>query len=297
MPTNSSISDEMLEHFQEDGFVVARGLLHDRDLQGWLKRLEQIVEGTVEPAEGMLVMKDVMVAKGAIRTDNAMEAIAKLQDYEHDPILDRYTTHPRILDCIERFVGHDVMTIHTMLINKPPNVDGRHPLHQDLLYFPFRPAHRIVAAWTALERVTVDNGCLTVVPGSHRGKLREHENLDWEYLNGGYFGAVDVEDELPRRVHLEMEPGDTAFFQPTLLHGSGRNRTAGYRRAISAHYASIDVTWSWRTRETYGRRYRILRGSSAGQEWQGDYETRNPIDPVSFFRAAQAKAPPSDQSS
>ena len=75
-----------------------------------------------------------------------MEAIAKLQDYENDPVLDTYTVHSALLDCVERFIGRDVQTIHTMLINKPPNVDGRHPLHQDLLYFPFRPADRIVAA-------------------------------------------------------------------------------------------------------------------------------------------------------
>jgi phytanoyl-CoA hydroxylase len=42
----------------------------------------------------------------------------------------------------------------------------------------------------------------------------------------------------PERVHLEMSPGDTVFFHPILLHGSGHNRTSGFRRAISAHYAS-----------------------------------------------------------
>ena len=41
-----------------------------------------------------------------------------------------------------------------------------------------------------------------------------------------------------QRVHLEMQPGDTVFFHPMLLHGSGQNRTSGFRRAISAHYAS-----------------------------------------------------------
>ncbi len=37
---------------------------------------------------------------------------------------------------------------------------------------------------------------------------------------------------------LVMEAGGTVFFHPLLLHGSGRNRSSGYRRAISAHYAS-----------------------------------------------------------
>ena len=40
------------------------------------------------------------------------------------------------------------------------------------------------------------------------------------------------------RVHLEMAPGDTLLFHPLLLHGSGRNRSDGFRRAISVHYAA-----------------------------------------------------------
>jgi phytanoyl-CoA hydroxylase len=124
-----------------------------------------------------------------------------------------------------------------MLINKPPGVDGRHPLHQDLLYFPFRPADAIVATWTALDRCTRDNGCLVVVPGSHRGGLVEHGRPEWEWVNFLYVGAKGVGPDT-QRVHLEMEPGDTVFFHPLLLHGSGQNRTRGFRRAISCHYAS-----------------------------------------------------------
>jgi len=266
--SESPISDEMQRHYWKHGYVVAPGLLEQADLDLWLERLDAIVNGRVPPAEGMLVMRDVMVAKGAVKPGTRMEAIAKLQDYEKDPVLDSYTVHPSILDCVERFIGRDVMTIHTMLINKPPNVDGRHPLHQDLLYFPFRPASRIVASWTALERVTKENGCLVVVPGTHEGELLEHENPpDIEWLNAAYFGAKGVGEAMARRVHLEMEPGDTVFFHPVLLHGSGRNRTQGFRRAISAHYSALDVHWGWNHEHFGNRKYRILRGERAGQRW------------------------------
>jgi phytanoyl-CoA hydroxylase len=279
---DNPISDEMLESYWKTGFVVVPGLIEQPELTRWLERLEDIVEGRVEPAEGMLVMRDVMVAKGAVSPGTKMEAIAKLQDYEKDPVLDSYTCHDSILDCVERVVGHDVQTIHTMLINKPPNVDGRHPLHQDLLYFPFRPPDRIVASWTALERVTKENGCLVVVPGSHRGELLEHENPDFEYLNGGYFGAKLSGDLMEDRVHLEMEPGDTVLFHPVLLHGSGRNRTQGFRRAISAHYTALDVEWAWSIDETFNhRKYRIVRGERVGECWEGPRrasETVNPLD-------------------
>ncbi len=281
------LPEGFLDHYWEHGYAVVPGLIDTASRQRWLDRLSDIVEGRVEPAEGMLVMKDVMVAKGVIQTDTPLEAIAKIQDYELDPVLDGYTTHPAILDVVQRIIGRDVMTIHTMLINKPPNVDGRHPIHQDLLYFPFRPADRIVASWTALEPVTIENGCLVVVPGSHRGELLEHGNPpDIEHLNGGYWGVTDADDALERRVHLEMEPGDTVFFHPVLLHGSGRNRTEGFRRAMSAHYASVDVTWKWNTDGTFAnRRYRIVRGEGEGGFWQGERRSDDPINPAHYIKA------------
>jgi phytanoyl-CoA hydroxylase len=231
------IDAQQLDFYRRHGYVVARGLLDAASLERWLERLRALIEGEVAPAPHMTIMRDVMVAKGAVRPATRAEAVAKLQDFEGDPVLDAYVTDERVLRCVEALIGPEIQSIHTMLINKPPGVDGRHPLHQDLLYFPFRPAERIVAAWTALERVTKENGCLVVVPGSHRGELLPHENPDWEWLNLAYFGAKGV-GEHAGRVHLEMEPGDTVFFHPLLLHGSGRNRTAGFRRAISAHYAS-----------------------------------------------------------
>lgn len=54
---------------------------------------------------------------------------------------------------------------------------------QDLHYFPFRPAERIVAAWTAMERVNEDNGCLVVIPGTHKGELLTHDYPEWDVSN------------------------------------------------------------------------------------------------------------------
>ena len=72
------------------------------------------------------------------------------------------------------------------MINKPPDPgtqSSRHPLHQDLYYFPFRPADRIVCAWTAMEKINRQNGCLVVLPGSHTGDLEVHGYPDWKVRN------------------------------------------------------------------------------------------------------------------
>ena len=60
----------------------------------------------------------------------------------------------------------------------------------------------------------------------------------------GRAGAVQMraakDVDIEARLHVEMEPGDTLFFHPLLIHGSGRNRSDDFRRAISVHYASRD---------------------------------------------------------
>ncbi|XP_007429945.1 phytanoyl-CoA dioxygenase, peroxisomal [Python bivittatus] len=186
-------------------------------------------------------MRDITVARSEFVPDQ--KAISKIQDFIFDEELFRYCTLPQILKYVECFTGPDIMAVHTMLINKPPDggkKTSRHPLHQDLHYFPFRPADRIVASWTAMEKVDRRNGCLVVVPGSHKGCLKEHKYPEWEGgVNKMYHGICDYDESIPR-VHLAMEKGDTVFFHPLIIHGSGRNKTEGFRKAISCHYASCN---------------------------------------------------------
>ncbi|XP_060550910.1 phytanoyl-CoA dioxygenase, peroxisomal-like isoform X2 [Pantherophis guttatus] len=184
-------------------------------------------------------MKDITIVKSEADENN----VSKLQDFIYSEELFRYCTLPQILKYVECFTGPDIMAMHTMLINKPPDTGkktSRHPLHQDLHYFPFRPADRVVCAWTAMQKVDRTNGCLVVLPGTHKGCLKEHKYPDWEGgVNKMYHGIHDYDESLPR-VHLPMEKGDTVFFHPLIIHGSGRNRTEGFRKAISCHYASSD---------------------------------------------------------
>lgn len=257
--SDALLTDEHVREYWERGFTVVRGLFTAEELAAWDTRFLDIAEKRVPAAPRTLVMRDVMVAKGAVKPKSELHAIAKIQDFENDPVLDSDTTHPRMLDCVERLLGPNLLSIHCMLINKPPDVDGRHPLHQDLVYFPFRPADGVLGTWTALQRVTRENGCLVVGAGTHRGPLLEHENMDWEYVNSGYFGAKGA-GELTERVHVACDPGDTILFHSLIVHGSGRNTTGGFRRAISCHYASADSEKTYEAKPEELRWYRPLRG-------------------------------------
>lgn len=74
-------------------------------------------------------------------------------------------------------------------------------MHQDLHYFPFRPADRIVCSWTAMERADKTNGCLVVQPGTHKEPLKPHAYPQWEVEWGGSpwrHGAWDKAEALSK---------------------------------------------------------------------------------------------------
>jgi phytanoyl-CoA hydroxylase len=92
-----------------------------------------------------------------------------------------------------------------------------------------------------MEKIDDQNGCLVVCPGTHKGQLLEHGYPEWEgKVNKAYYGVKNMDADT-NRIHLPMEAGDTVFFHPLLVHGSGWNKTkSNYRKAISGHYASAD---------------------------------------------------------
>uniref|UniRef100_A0A8C0NEH0 Phytanoyl-CoA dioxygenase, peroxisomal n=1 Tax=Canis lupus familiaris TaxID=9615 RepID=A0A8C0NEH0_CANLF len=237
---NAVLSLEQRKFYEENGFLVIKSLVSDADIQRFRDQFERICRGEVKP-EQMMIMRDVSIAKSEYIPSERM--ISKIQDFQEDKELFRYCTLPEILKYVECFTGPNIMAMHTMLINKPPDSGkktSRHPLHQDLHYFPFRPNNKIVCAWTAMEHIDRNNGCLCVLPGTHKGPLKPHDYPNWEGgVNLMFYGIQDYDENSPC-VHLVMEKGDTVFFHPLLIHGSGWNKTQGYRKAISCHFASAD---------------------------------------------------------
>ncbi|XP_022298421.2 phytanoyl-CoA dioxygenase, peroxisomal-like [Crassostrea virginica] len=238
---NPVLSYEQRKFYEDNGYVVIRNLVPKEKLDIYRNRFEQICRKEVV-VPGLTIMRDVAIARSEFVP--GQQAITKLQEFQNDEVLFGYCALPEIIRYVQAFTGKEVKAMHTMLINKPPDPGkktSRHPLHQDLHYFPFRPADRIVCSWTAMEKVNRENGCLVVLPGSHKGELLQHDYPEWEGgVNKLYHGVRDFDPNAPR-VHLPMETGDTVFFHPLLIHGSGMNKTKGFRKSISCHYASADI--------------------------------------------------------
>lgn len=82
-----------------------------------------------------------------------------------------------------------------------------------------------------MQKVNMDNGCLVVIPGTHTGELLKHGYPEWQAVNKMYHGIMDYDlSHRKNATYLEMEAGDTVFFHPILIHGSGSNKTTGFRK-------------------------------------------------------------------
>lgn len=231
------------DEYFENGFIVRRGLIPAELIAELNQRFAAVADGQTEPAPNMQVVRNVQIAKGLVTPKTRAHGISKMNFIQADPVFRKYSDCGPLLDQVSELIGPDVISMNSMYLNKPPHVDGRHPLHQDLIYFPFRPADQIVGVWTALEKITRENGCLVVIPKSHKGETHPHDYPEWEHKNYLFVGVKDVDSS--DRVHLEMEAGDTVFFHSNIIHGSGFNRTDDLRRAIAVHFASAHCEDIW----------------------------------------------------
>jgi phytanoyl-CoA hydroxylase len=154
------------------------------------------------------------------------------QMHRWDDVSLRWMIDDRLDQVMTALLGRSPYAVQTMLYFKPPGSRGQ-ALHQDNFYLKAEPG-TCVAAWMALDRVDKANGCLEVVPGSHRWPILCTEKADTKV------SFTDVTVPLPEpdaAVPIEMEPGDVLFFHGALVHGSAPNVTTDrFRRALIGHY-------------------------------------------------------------
>ncbi|HEX8098242.1 MAG TPA: phytanoyl-CoA dioxygenase family protein [Pyrinomonadaceae bacterium] len=145
------------------------------------------------------------------------------------------STHPRLLDCLERLLGPSILLKSTRVFYKYGRSASFVGWHQDGITERLEDA-RVPAVWLGLTAATVENGCLRVVPRSHRLGLVPHANRpDADNLTTQGLTAQARIDS-PR--DLVMRPGEMSLHHPLVLHASNPNRSAESRIGFSATYST-----------------------------------------------------------
>lgn len=125
-------------------------------------------------------------------------------------------------------MGGPARLFQDMALVKPP-LGREKPWHQDHAYFNFPLATPIVGVWIPLHSVDPTNGCMHVLPGSHRrGPQLHFMRRDWQICDTDIAGQ-------PQHF-LPMNPGDLLLFDAKLAHGTPTNVTQEIRWAVQFHY-------------------------------------------------------------
>lgn len=205
------LSEQEIEQYHRDGYVTP-------DF-----RLPDTVLDDIRAAHGRLVDRHPEFAdycSAVLAFDTWYLTVARM---------------PEILDMVEQVIGEDIALWNSSFFAKPARVGTKTPWHQDGEYWPIRPL-ATCSVWIAIDASTPENGCLKVIPGSHRAKkLARHHQNDAEGL------ALSLEldkaefDEA-EAVNIELKPGQVSLHDVYLYHGSDANKSDKSRRGMTLRY-------------------------------------------------------------
>lgn len=216
--------------YDEQGFVRIEGFADRATCDAMLARVIAIARGADAP--GTLVLPEANLAGQAGEPEQLVSKIFKLH---RDPVFAEFASSPEVLALVRAVVAPDLDCFLSQFIFKNPGAWGQ-PWHQDSYYFPFEPARPICGVWLAVTDATLENGCLHVVPGSHREPVHEHGPDRRPGANLGYVEIVD--HDMSAAVPVLMEAGDLLVFDSHLMHRSTDNVSDGIRAAMVYHYAA-----------------------------------------------------------
>ncbi|MGV3618242.1 MAG: phytanoyl-CoA dioxygenase family protein [Fimbriimonas sp.] len=223
------VTNAHAEEFQANGYVLIRGLFPADEVQALTDHFMEIRKGTTP-------MDDAGLDRGD-HNDPLKQFPRIIHPHRWDETSFRWMLDPRLRDAMTTILGAEPIAGQTMMYFKPPGARGQ-ALHQDQKYLRVNPG-TCVAAWLALDRCDDDNGCLQVVPGT--------QDLDLVCTTDADTSQSFTSDTTPLPpgydpIPIHMEAGDVLFFNGSLVHGSGPNRSPDrFRRSLIGHYLTADA--------------------------------------------------------
>jgi ectoine hydroxylase-related dioxygenase (phytanoyl-CoA dioxygenase family) len=225
--------------YEQDGYTILADALSAGEVQALRDEAARICRGELGAIDGVRQAAAGEPDERVVREYLCIHFPHKLSDLMHKTL-----AHPAVVDALTGIIGPNVKAMQSMLFIKSEGRPGQ-AWHQDELFIPTRD-RSLTAAWIALDDATVENGCLWVLPGSHRrGVLypdRDHHDPRFDCEVEAYDFPYRDEDA----VAVEAPTGSVVVFNGYLLHMSLPNTGRhGLRRALVSHYMSAESFLPW----------------------------------------------------
>ena len=157
----------------------------------------------------------------------------------HDKRLLDFLLADEVLDLVEPLIGPDIALFSSHFIAKERFIGRATPWHEDSSYWKgrFDRFDQIVTIWLAMDRTDPENGCMKVIPGTHRHGFSEYEAVDPaghtfpEKIREGSFDESQA-------VYFELEPNECSLHDGRIIHGADANTSPRRRAGYTMRYIS-----------------------------------------------------------
>ncbi|WP_336514402.1 phytanoyl-CoA dioxygenase family protein [Pollutibacter soli] len=219
------ISPEQVQTYQEQGYIIVPSLFTEEEIEKLYK----------------VAMEDQVMAQHAYDLNDQTGKKTKLTLWftPGNDIYGLLTRSKRIVETVDSLMDGDslVCHFHSKLMQKQPKTGGAWEWHQDYGYWyknEFLFPEQMCSVMVALTEANKANGCLQVIPGSHKMGRIEH-GFSGEQVGASMRYVELALKEMPL-VYVELKPGDTLFFHPNILHRSEANLSDKARWSLISVY-------------------------------------------------------------
>ena len=234
------VSDEEKGRFERDGYVHLAGVLSEDEVRAVEVDYERFLRREIA-----VPGKDFCDMSGDYaRPPEEFSIINVMLPRRYHPPWQGHVYEQRAHSIAEQLCGAGMVYDYDQLLAKRPlRDDAVFGWHQDLAYWPTEtPDTRTATCWLAIDASTPENGCMRFVPGTHRQPLRGHHPL-----HGDRGKSHTLVCDLRKGDVVKLAPiarGDVTVHNERVMHGSGGNRTPGWRRAYVVAFRSREtVAW------------------------------------------------------
>jgi phytanoyl-CoA hydroxylase len=227
-----------LAQFTRDGYLVARGLAPATQVA---RMREVALAHLAEPRLPVEYETDTQYPGAPASPDAPGGRTVRrlLQAVTRDAVFRDWALSPLVAVRLRQLLGPRVVLSqahHNCVMTKDPAYSSITSWHHDIRYWSFdRP--ELVSVWLALGDEHVKNGCLLLLPGSHRMEFQPHQ------LDTAQFLRADLPENrelLRTQIAAELRAGDVLFFHCRLFHAAGHNQTADTKLSVVHTYRAAD---------------------------------------------------------
>jgi phytanoyl-CoA hydroxylase len=225
------LTDEQVAQFNRDGYLRSGRILSDAQVGVLQEEMARVLRDKDNPAAPQPVMLHNMGGENPIwQIVNIWEASDPFRELVHNQT---------IAEEMAQLTGAKTLRIwHDQVQYKPASTGGVNMWHQDAPYWPVLMPMTEVSAWVALDDVDEENGCMSMVPGSHQwgNQINFIHTLK-------AFGDMPEEFQ-GRKIEVKTCPvkkGEVHFHHALTWHGSAANTSTRPRRAIAIHFMTDET--------------------------------------------------------